>query len=86
MAAGLPVLVSRDCGCASDLVHEDVNGYTFDPYDVESLARLMVRMSSGIVDLKAMGEASLRIIAEWTPEVFAQNLFKAVAAGQAAKT
>jgi 1,2-diacylglycerol 3-alpha-glucosyltransferase len=78
MAAGLPVLVSRACGCAPDLVLEGVNGYTFDPYDVEGLTRLMVRMSSGVVDLKAMGQASLRIIADWTPEVFAQNLFKAV--------
>jgi 1,2-diacylglycerol 3-alpha-glucosyltransferase len=85
MASGLPVLMSRACGCASDLVHEEVNGYTFDPYDVENLARLLVRMSSDAVDLKAMGQASLRIIADWTPEVFAQNLFKAVAAGQAAK-
>lgn len=85
MAAGLPVVVSRACGCASDLVQEGVNGFTFDPYDVEGLARLMVKMSSGAADLKAMGEASRRIISGWTPEVFAKNLFKAVAAAQAAK-
>ena len=78
MAAGLPVLVSRACGCAPDLVQDGMNGFTFDPYDVEGLARLMVKMSSGEADLKAMGEASRRIIAEWTPEVFAQNLFKAI--------
>ncbi len=78
MAAGLPVLVSRACGCAPDLVQEGVNGFTFDPYDVEGLAHLMVKMSSGEADLKAMGEASRRIIADWTPEVFAQNLFKTI--------
>ncbi|MDD5640723.1 MAG: glycosyltransferase family 4 protein [Syntrophales bacterium] len=80
MASGLPVLVSKACGCATDLVEEGVNGFTFDPYDGESLARLLRRMSSGEVDLKAMGEASRRIIAEWTPQIFAKNLFKAVEA------
>ena len=41
MAAGLPVLVSERCGCAPDLVDSGVNGFTFDPYDVEGLAGLM---------------------------------------------
>jgi len=80
MASGLPVLVSKACGCARDLVQEGVNGFTFDPYDVEGLARLMLMMSSGEVDLGAMGEASRQIIANWTPEVFAENLFKAIEA------
>ena len=78
MASGLPVLVSRACGCASELVQEGVNGFTFDPLDREGLARLMLKMSSQEADLKAMGEASQRIIADWSPEVFARNLFKAV--------
>lgn len=85
MAAGLPVLVSRICGCAPDLVHDGENGFTFDPYDVEGLARLMAKMSSGEVNLQAMGEASRRIIANWTPEVFAENLLKAVEAALSAK-
>jgi 1,2-diacylglycerol 3-alpha-glucosyltransferase len=83
MAAGLAVLVSRACGCAPDLVQEGVNGFTFDPYDVEGLARLMVRMSSGEVDLTAMGKASQHIISHWTPEVFAENLLKAMDAALA---
>lgn len=83
MAAGLPVLVSRACGCAQDLVQEGVNGLTFDPYDVDGLARLMAKISSGEVDLRAMGEASRRIIAHWTPEVFAKNLLKAMDAALA---
>jgi glycosyltransferase involved in cell wall biosynthesis len=85
MASGLPVLVSKACGCAPDLVQEEVNGYTFDPYDKTALARLMLKMSSGGVDLKAMGEASQRIIAGWGLERFAEQLFLAVAAGQASR-
>jgi len=82
MAAGLPVLVSRACGCAPNLVKEGVNGFTFDPYDVGGLAGLMVRMSSGELNLKAMGEASQVIIAGWTPEVFGENLLRAVDAAR----
>jgi glycosyltransferase involved in cell wall biosynthesis len=86
MASGLPVLVSRACGCTPDLVQEGVNGYTLDPYDTGVLAQLMRKMSSGDLDLKAMGEASRTIIAGFSLETFAQNLFKAVEAGSTLHT
>ncbi|MCT0219813.1 glycosyltransferase family 4 protein [Synechococcus sp. CS-1329] len=41
MAAGLPVLVSRACGCAADLIEHGVSGWTFDPADPAALAALM---------------------------------------------
>ena len=79
MAAGLPVLVSNRCGCAPDLVQEGRNGFTFDPYKTEELARLMLRVSSMSGDERAaMGQASREIISRWTPETFATNLMKAV--------
>ncbi|MEJ2070311.1 MAG: glycosyltransferase family 4 protein [Syntrophobacterales bacterium] len=78
MASGLPVLVSSACGCVPELVQEGVNGFSFDPSDREGLARLMLKMSSQEAELKTMGEASRRLIADWSPEVFAQNLFQAV--------
>jgi glycosyltransferase involved in cell wall biosynthesis len=78
MASGLPVLVSRACGCAQDLVQEGVNGYTFAPYDVESLAKLMLKVSSDSVGVKEMGRASRRIITGWSPRTFGENLWKAV--------
>jgi glycosyltransferase involved in cell wall biosynthesis len=77
MASGLPVLVSNRCGCAPDLVQERVNGFTFDPLDVEQLARLMVQLSSGLVDLRRMGDASRKIITDWGPERFASGLRQA---------
>jgi len=82
MASGLPVLVSEICGCANDLVQNGVNGFTFDPFDVEGLALLMLKMSSGQVDLEAMGAASRRIIDKWTPEVFARSLLQAIEAAR----
>jgi len=79
MAAGLPVLVSSRCGCARDLVEEGRNGFTFDPYDVEALSHLMLRLSSAFEDQRqAMGRASQEIIGRWTPVLFADNLEKAI--------
>ena len=80
MAAGLPVLVSRGSGCALDLVHEGENGFTFVPENAETLADLMVLMSSAQLDLKAMGQASRDLISQWGPKRFAQGLFGAMQA------
>ncbi len=79
MASGLPVLVSNRCGCASDLVHEGVNGFTFDPCDTDQLAQLMFKISAlQPSSLSAFGDASRRIIADWGPDRFAAGLEAAV--------
>ncbi len=85
MVAGIPVLVSARCGCARDLVHEGRNGWTFDPFDVEALTELMIRVSRLTPEERlAMGRASQEIIARWKPETFAEGLWRAVEAAQAA--
>ena len=79
MAAGLPVLVSRRCGCAYDLVEEGITGWTFNPYDVEELAGLMITMTeSGPARLAEMGSASQQRIQLFGPERFAKGLLRAV--------
>lgn len=79
MASGLPVLVSNRCGCVPDLVQEGVNGFTFDPYNIEEMAELMLRVSKVKTEaLERMGEAGRRIITDWGPERFAQGLKQAV--------
>jgi glycosyltransferase involved in cell wall biosynthesis len=78
MASGLPVLVSNRCGCTSDLVQEGVNGFTFDPYDVQQLAQLMLGLSTLNSQLSTMAAASRRIIADWGPGRFASGLQEAV--------
>jgi len=77
MAAGLPLLISNRCGCAPDLVREGVNGFTFDPYDIEKMACLMLKVSRDRYNWKSMGKASREIISRWAPETFAENLWKA---------
>jgi glycosyltransferase involved in cell wall biosynthesis len=78
MASGLPVLVSNRCGCAPDLVREGVNGFTFDPYNVEQLAQLMLKLSTLNTQHSTLGSASREIISQWGPERFAKGLKEAV--------
>jgi 1,2-diacylglycerol 3-alpha-glucosyltransferase len=66
MASELPVLVSRRCGCQPELCHRSINGFDFDPLDMEGLAELMLRISSGTIDLKAMGAASRSLISQYS--------------------
>jgi glycosyltransferase involved in cell wall biosynthesis len=79
MASGLPVLASNRCGCAQDLVQEGVNGFQFDPSNVEQLAQLMLRVSDTQFPISDFGAASRRIISAWGPERFATGLRDAVA-------
>lgn len=84
MASGLPVLVSKRCGCAADLVKEGVNGWTFDPTNEEQMADLMLRISSDEEQRKEMGRQSREIIAEWGPARFASGISSAVDAALSA--
>jgi 1,2-diacylglycerol 3-alpha-glucosyltransferase len=77
MASGLPVLVSERCGCAPDLVKNGINGFTFDPYDIEGMIARMLQISGDKCDLAAMGQASREIIRGWSPETFATNMLEA---------
>ncbi|HTR40301.1 MAG TPA: glycosyltransferase [Pseudomonadales bacterium] len=84
MASGLPVLVSHRCGCAHDLVQENVNGFTFDPFNTEQIAGIMFRVSGSTFPIASLGAASTRIIANWSPDRFAQGLGQATDAALAA--
>ena len=79
MASGLPVIVSERAGCCPDLVEDGGNGFTVDPFDTDSIARAMERLSSLPPDrLAAFGRRSEEIISEWGPERFAEGLRAAV--------
>ena len=76
MAAGLPVLVSRVCGCVPELIEDGSNGRTFDPRDEAALAREFARLADPACDLGAMGEASRRIIGRWSLERFSASFWE----------
>lgn len=46
MAAGCPVLVSRGCGCAADLVQHGHTGWLFEPDQPDQLACLMLELEA----------------------------------------
>lgn len=79
MASGLPVLVSRKCGCAEALVRDGDNGYVFDPDDQCCVERTLVKFA-GLDDThkREMGMASQGIIAEWGLDRFCRGMWDAV--------
>lgn len=78
MASGLPVIVSRCCGCFDELVLEGVNGFGFDANNQTELAELMRKMSRPEIDLAQMRQAALKQIDQFGPSFFAQGMRKAV--------
>lgn len=78
MAAGLPVLVSEQCGCAVDLLQPGKNGYTFNPFDVQSIVNTIVMLDQkSEQDWLEMSEVSKNIIKQWDLTDFADGLAKA---------
>jgi len=77
MASALPVLVSNVCGCVPDLVCEGVNGFTFDPHDIEDIAGKMLAISEADGSLEVMGRMSRQIVSGWGCNWFAANLWRA---------
>ncbi|WP_373551435.1 glycosyltransferase family 4 protein [Haliscomenobacter sp.] len=76
MAAGLPIIVSEQCGCAPDLV-QTTNGWIFDAKDKVSLDIVFNNLSLlSSEQLTQKGQSSQEIIANYTPEVWAKNVLK----------
>ncbi len=71
MAAELPVLVSRSCGCREDLVMEGENGFSFDPLDADALTAQLHSMERLSPEgRKRMSQRSAEIISGYTPRGF----------------
>jgi glycosyltransferase involved in cell wall biosynthesis len=79
MATGIPVIVSEHCGCASDLVHDGKNGFTFPPEDIERLGEIMIDLSSGRYDLAAMGRQGREVIDNYSLKRYVGSLEAVVA-------
>lgn len=74
MAAGLPAIVSKQCGCATDLVKHGENGFQFDATDEQGLTQLMVRVASLSESERAtMTEKGRKIVVEWSPQNFGRQ-------------
>jgi 1,2-diacylglycerol 3-alpha-glucosyltransferase len=78
MASGLPVIVSQVAGCAADLVRENWNGFLVPPGDIESLAAAMQKLACGNTLRATMAANSVQLIAQYSPQVWAEGLERAV--------
>ena len=75
MAAGLPIIVSRACGCAEDLLMEGENGCGFDPDIPGDLAGCLSAVSALDADsLLDMGCRSEQIISQFSPAAWAAEV------------
>ena len=79
MATGLPVLVSNQAGCASILVKNGINGYTFSPSDPEELTELLLKFHDLPENtIKQMAANSQEIIRDWDLDRFCSGVFDAL--------
>lgn len=76
MACGMPVVVSDRCGCATDLVQQGQNGYTFDPNRPDELVKYLLNFLNGQADQHAMGHRSEQIIAHFDPHTVGQKMME----------
>lgn len=83
-AAGLPLIVSRPCGAAPELLVEGRNGYLVDPTDIDNMARTLIAAMAATKEAReAMGAASRKIVSDWGPERFGEGLRNAADAALA---
>ena len=79
MACGLPVILSRAAGCASDLLRDDETGLLIPPRNVEALARAM-RLIAEQPEIRAsMGARAGQYIRSYSPEAWAKAVAGAFA-------
>ena len=74
MASGRPVIVSKKCGSASELIEEGINGYKFEAGNESSLLQSMENMLEQ--DLSLMGNASKSKISHFNHHTFFEALNK----------
>ena len=86
MACSKAVLVSSVCGCAVDLIREDVNGYVFNSNKKKYLVEKMKEILSNKTRLKEMGEHSFKIIQNWSFEKICERVEEIVLVNGEKKT
>jgi glycosyltransferase involved in cell wall biosynthesis len=77
MAAGLPVIVSENCGCVPELVHSGVNGFIFNPENEQDLSDIMCHITKNESILEKMALKSKEIISSFDVDTFGRALYNA---------
>lgn len=74
MAAGLPIIISRQCGCAMELVFPGINGAIVDETDVPGLATALIDMSRDEERRRVHGQQCARLVETFSLEAWATAL------------
>jgi glycosyltransferase involved in cell wall biosynthesis len=72
------VIVSTNCGCASELVENGKNGFTFHPDNVKELADCMRAFTEEKANALIMGKEGYEKVKLFTPEKSASQIFAAI--------
>lgn len=78
MACKLPVISSNVAGAAHDLVSNGVNGYIFQKGDIHQLATYLKDILSDEQKRIKMGQMSLNIIKDYSPQKCAEGPIRAI--------
>lgn len=68
MANALPVITTTRCIAGLEMVENGVNGFLYEPEDVDELKKLLCEVSSGLLDLEKMADESLQTARKYTIE------------------
>lgn len=74
MVCGLPVIVSKNCGCVADLVENGVNGFTFDPDRQQELETAMTFFIKNLDKIAELGRESRRLVAPFSSTQVARQM------------
>jgi glycosyltransferase involved in cell wall biosynthesis len=77
MACGLPILCSKYNGCWPELVREGINGWVFDPLDVNSTTAVLTQAIQNCDRLETMGRVSRQIVSAHNAVTAAQAVLDA---------
>ena len=76
MAAGRPVIVTDDCGCAPDLITNGTEGFVYPVRDVPALTTALAQV---LANHEQMGQAAQKRIQAWSFEQDVEGLKAALA-------
>jgi glycosyltransferase involved in cell wall biosynthesis len=79
LACGLPVIATDVAGCVADLVQDGENGYVVRVGTPDLLAEAVTRLLNSRELRAQMGNRSMTISSQFTPEIWAQGIVRAVA-------
>lgn len=77
LAAGVPAIVSRICGCAEDLIQHETTGLLFDPADTHALSAAMNRIASDSELRSRLGRAGYERVQNYSLARFAKEALAA---------